>query len=132
MTTFTFRASEEITGRLSSAEMRSWLNDFLRQPHPLPPDPGSGFGRVSLTLPANAVTAVATYSQCAISSALRRIAVERLGLRSPVVRQQEGSQSGNEIAGALICFLVWIIFLGVSVVLASRNKKGRLKAARQT
>jgi hypothetical protein len=34
MTTFTLRASEELTGQLSSAEMRLWVEDFLRQPHP--------------------------------------------------------------------------------------------------
>jgi hypothetical protein len=63
MTTFTFRASKEITGRISSAQMRAWLNDFLRQRDSLPPDPESGYGRVSLTLPGDDVSAVpATYS----------------------------------------------------------------------
>jgi hypothetical protein len=85
MTTFTLRASEALTGQLSSAEMRSWLEEFLRQPHPLPRDPGSGFGRVSLTLLDGPVNAVAAYSQCSVSSTLRRVAVERLGVpRLPV------------------------------------------------
>jgi hypothetical protein len=82
MTTFTIRASEEITTRLTSAEMRSW-HDFICQPHPLPPDPGSGYGRISLTLPADTVDAVATHSKSAVSSTLRRIAAERLGVESP-------------------------------------------------
>jgi hypothetical protein len=47
----TLRASEALTERLSSAEMRSWLEEFQGQPHVLPRDPGSGYGRVSLTLP---------------------------------------------------------------------------------
>jgi len=106
----------------------------------LPPDPGSGYGRVSLTLPADVVNAVATYSQSAISSALRRIAVERLGVGSPSEQQvyrvtgstgtipnagrsHDNSQAGNEIAAALICFLVWIVFIGISVFVASRKKK---------
>jgi len=138
MTTFMFRASEDITARLSSAEMRSWLNDFIRQPHRLPPDPGSGYERFSLTLPADTVNAVATYSKSGISSALRRIAFERLGVKRqgmPQVyratattrtfyagRSHDKSQRGNEIAAALICLLVWLMFLGISVVLASRKR----------
>jgi len=85
MTTFTLRASEALTGQLSSAEMRSWLEEFLRQPHPLPRDPGSGYGRISLTLPNGPVNAVAAYSQCSVSSTLRRVAAERLGAPRPSV-----------------------------------------------
>lgn len=140
MTTFTLRASEALAGQLNSAEMRSWLEEFLRQPHPLPPDPGSGYGRVSLTLTPDAVSAVATYCKCDISSALRRIAVERLGVKSSSVSQvyrvtgstgripnagssHDNSQPGNEIAAAVICFLVWIIFVGIAVVVAFRKGK---------
>ena len=32
MATFTFRISDGLAGRLTSAEMRSWLSDFLRNP----------------------------------------------------------------------------------------------------
>ena len=140
MTTFTLRAPEEITARLTSAEMRSWLHAFICQPHPLPPDPGSGYGRVSLTLPADAVNAVATYSKSAVSSALRRIAAERLGvesLRSPQVysadhparaipssgRSHDKFQSGDEIAGMLISFVIWIIFIGIAIFVASSRRK---------
>jgi len=140
MTTFTFRAPESMTARLTSAEMRSWLHDFICQPHPLPPDPGSGHGRVSLTLPADAVTAVAAYSKSAISSALRRIAVERLGMESSSSPQfygaarstgaipssgssHDNSLAGNEIVGALVSLFIWIIFVGVAIFLASRKKK---------
>ena len=140
MTTFTLRASEEITTRLTSAEMRSWLHDFICQPHPLPPDPGSGYGRISLTLPADAVNAVATYSKSAVSSALRRVAAERLGVESPSgpevykadhpargipgsSRSHDNSQRGSEIAADLIGLLVWVMFVGLSVVLASHKRK---------
>jgi hypothetical protein len=130
MTTFTLRAPEEMTTRLTSAEMRSWLHDFIHQPHPLPPDPGSGFGRVSLTLPADAVNVVATYFNSAVSSALRRVAAERLGVGHPggpqvyntgqrtgaipaSGRSHDNSQSGNEMAVAMISFVIWMIFVGV-------------------
>jgi hypothetical protein len=140
MTTFTLRAPEEITTSLTSAEMRSWLHDFIYQPHPLPPDPGSGYGRVSLTLPADAVNAVITYSNSSTSSALRRIAAARLGVgspsgpqvysaahRSPAIptpgRSQDNWQSGGEIAGVLISFVIWIIFVGIAILVASSRKK---------
>ena len=140
MTTFTLRASEEITARLTSAEMRSWLHDFICQPHALPQDPGSGYGRVSLTLPVDAVNTVATYSKSAVSSALRRIAAERLGVETPSglqvysanhptrairssSRSHDNSQRGNEIAAALIHLLAWVMFIGISVVLAARKRK---------
>jgi|SRR5579871_1000558 len=138
MTTFTLRAPEEITTRLSSAEMRSWLHDFIHHPHKLPPDPGSGYGRVSLTLAADAVNAVATYSDSAISSALRRIAVERLGVECPRPqgynaghdgraipasgRSHDPSQLGDEMAGALISFVMWAIFIGIAIFVASTRK----------
>ena len=79
MTTFTLRAPVALTGRLGSAEMRCWLEEFLRQPHTLPRDPGSGHGRISLTLSDSTVKAIAAYSRCSVSSALRRIAAERVG-----------------------------------------------------
>jgi hypothetical protein len=58
--TFTFRIPDNMTGRLSSAEMRSWLTQFLHDPHPLPPDPGSGYERTSLTLPTGLVQTAAS------------------------------------------------------------------------
>jgi hypothetical protein len=140
MTTFTLRAPEEITRRLTSAEMRSWLHDFIYQPHPLPPDPGSGYGRISLTLPADVVNAVATYSKSDVSSALRRIAAERLGVVDPSGPQgyrtdpqttavpgsrisHDNFKSGDEIAGALISLFIWIMFVGVAIFISSGRKK---------
>jgi hypothetical protein len=81
MTTFTFRAPNQLAASLSSADMRSWLDDFVRQPHALPIDPGAGGGRISLTLPEGTVKSVAGYCQCGISSVLRRIAFEQLAGR---------------------------------------------------
>jgi hypothetical protein len=140
MTTFTLRASEETTARLTSAEMRLWLHDFICNPHPLPPDPGSGYGRVSLTLPADAVNVVAGYSKSAISSALRRIAAERLGSQNqsgpraygadqttdaiPISgRSHDNSQSGSQIAGLLIFFITWILTVGISIFVVLSSKK---------
>ena len=78
MMTFTFRIPDSMAGRLCSAEMRSWLTWFLRNPHPLPPDPGSGYERTSLTLPRELVLAVSQQLRCSPSTALRRLAQEHL------------------------------------------------------
>lgn len=79
-TTFTFRIPDSLAGRLNSAQMRTWLADFLRCPNSLPPDPGSGEERVSLTLPRELVGSAAGYLRCSPSEALRRIAAPRLGV----------------------------------------------------
>jgi hypothetical protein len=84
MTTVTLRVPESMAERLTSAQMRSWLVDFLRRPHSLPPDPGSGEQRVSLTLSREHVLQVAGSLRCSPSVALRRIAVEQLGISSGV------------------------------------------------
>jgi hypothetical protein len=83
MATFTFRVPDSMTGRLSSAEMRSWLTQFVRNPYSLPPDPGSGYERVSLTLPRELVAQVAGYLRCSPSTALRRLAQAYLGPSRP-------------------------------------------------
>jgi hypothetical protein len=79
MATFTFRIPNNMAGRLSSAAMRSRLTQFLRNPHSLPPDPGSGYERTSLTLPGELVQQAGGFLRCSPSAALRRIAAERLG-----------------------------------------------------
>ncbi len=89
MATFTFRIPDGMKGRLSSTEMRSWLTQFLRNPHSLPPDPGSGYERISLTLPRGLVQTAAFNLRCSPSQALRRLAQERLG--SP-----EGARMNSE------------------------------------
>jgi len=82
METFTFRISESLARRLSSAQMRDWLGEFQRQPCQLPADPGPGEARISLTLPEAQVRAVAGYLRCSASTALRRIA---LGATQPPI-----------------------------------------------
>jgi len=85
MATFTFRIPDSMVGRLGSAEMRSWLSQLLRNPRPLPPDPGSGYERISLTLPRELVRDVAGYLRCSPSIALRRVAAVYLGgLQAPI------------------------------------------------
>jgi hypothetical protein len=90
--TFTLRVPIRLAARLSSAEMRSWLADFLRQPHALPADPGSGEKRISLTLPPQLVRDAASFLSCSPSAALRRIAAERLGM-SPDIAQGPASNA---------------------------------------
>jgi hypothetical protein len=84
MTTFTLRVSDVMAARLNSAEIRTWLDAFLRDPHDILGDPGPGRARVSLTLPEPEVKAVAAHLQCTSSSALRRLAGEYLGTASPM------------------------------------------------
>jgi len=78
VTTFTLRVSSSLAAGLSSAQMRTWLDAFIRQPHPLPLDPGPGDERVSLTLSESDVNTVISHLQCSASAALRRIAANRL------------------------------------------------------
>ena len=85
MTTFTFRIPDWMAGRFSSSDVRSWLTQFLRNPHPLPPDPGSGYERISLTLPRELVRDVAGYLRSSPSIALRRVAAVYLcDQRAPI------------------------------------------------
>lgn len=94
MDTFTFRVPESLAGHLSSVQMRSWLDDFLRQPHILQPDPGAGEERVSLTLPMEAVRSATGFLRCSPSVTLRRIAAERLGISAAV---QQGPLPGRSV-----------------------------------
>src|SRR6266849_3209581 len=101
MATFTFRVSPDLAMRLTSARMRSWLDAFLQQPHALPVDPGPGDERISLTLSPRIVNAVAAHSGCSASSALRRIAIERLRTFEPAVASvlHAVNPRGTSIAG---------------------------------
>lgn len=100
MTTFTLRVSNSLADRLSSAQMRAWIGEFLRGPRPLPPDPGPGDRRMSLTLAADQVKQLAAVLGCPPSSALRRLAAERTGFMPTTVpssppRSAELRASGN-------------------------------------
>ena len=101
MATFTFRIPDSVTGRLSSAQMRSWLADFLRQPHALPADPGSGEERISLTLPKEAVSDAASLLRCSPSCALRRVAAERLRISAAVVQKTASAHPRTRLNGTL-------------------------------
>lgn len=78
MTIFTVRTIATQGTQPSSALMRSWIAEFLRQPHPLPPDPGAGGTRTSLNLPPESVRDLAEFLHCSSSSALRRLALHAL------------------------------------------------------
>jgi hypothetical protein len=147
MTTFTLRVSQVVAARLTSVQMRSWLDAFLQQPHTLPIDPGPGDGRISLTLSPSVVNAVATYSGCLPSSALRRIAIERLGAfevavasvphavnhrKTPVAGMgrakgssvpKDGTPGGQVLAGWLIHVFLWLLIVGGSMLFTSRKGK---------
>lgn len=147
MATFTFRVSEALAARLSSVRMRSWLDAFLQQPHALPIDPGPGDERISLTLSPSIVNAVAAHSRCSVSSALRRIAIERLGNSEPsaapvphaVYRSQttvagvgrtkvssvpkDGAPGGKVLAEWLIHVFFWLLFVGGWMFLNSHKRK---------
>ena len=78
MTIFTVRTIATQGTQPNSALMRSWIAEFLRQPHPLPPDPGAGENRISLNLPRESVRDLAEFLHCSSSSALRRLALHAL------------------------------------------------------
>lgn len=80
--------------------MRSWLTQFLRNPRSLPPDLGSGYERISLTLPRELVRDVAGYLCCPPSQALRRLAQERLGPPQSARTPDESICSPTPLPGA--------------------------------
>jgi len=130
---------------LDSAQMRSWLEEYLHAPHALPHDPGAGDERVSLTLPQDLVTAVSGHLRCSTSAALRRIAVEQVGASEIESHQAESdynthfttgarsehpdtsSQAGT-MAGLLVHAFLWILFMGAWLFFRSRKSKGTQEA----
>src|SRR6266849_7370790 len=80
MQTFTLRIPGSWAGRLSSERVRDWLAAFLQRPTPnLPPDPGAGDSRVSLSLPKRTVKVVSGLLDETESGALRRIIAAHVG-----------------------------------------------------
>lgn len=73
MATFSFRAPERWAGQLDSGRVRGWLQEYFRHPQPLPPDPGAGPSRLSLSLPERAVKVLEGLSGDSASGALRRL-----------------------------------------------------------
>ena len=150
MTTFTLRSSGSLAEHLSSAKMRSWIKEFLDQPHALPPDPGAGEDRISLTLPAESVRGLAGFLRCSPSEALRRLALEatqpspvvsaaqreleaRHGSWSPLeaspwISSEVGSQdrvpvTGQQMMGLIVSALIPLLSFGVLFFLSSRKAK---------
>jgi hypothetical protein len=135
MTEFTVRTTTTLGSQLNSAQMRSWIAEFLRQPHRLPPDPGAGEHRSSLTLPGESVRDLTAYLRCSPSSALRRLGLDAMR-SSPAflaahtddvatrdstwAEPEDGDKDGREaeilelIIPALftaLCFAVWIFLV---------------------
>lgn len=73
MQTFSLRLPAPWAARLDSATVRAWLASYLRKPGPLPPDPGPGDARVSLSLPRPPVRTLAAMHDVPVSVALRRL-----------------------------------------------------------
>jgi hypothetical protein len=133
MATFTFRVPDSLAEYLISSQMRIWLEDFLREPHALPSDPGPGDKRVSLTLPQDSVEAVSAYLRCSTSASLRRIAAEQLGTPEeqpetdyPLNSSEypDTSSRTGVIAGLLIHAFLWILLIGACFFFKSRKKRG--------
>jgi hypothetical protein len=151
--TFTFRLPNSLADQVSSGQMRSWIAEFLRQPHPLPQDPGSGPSRVSLTLPEDSVRAVAGHLRCSPSEALRRLAAEAVGPCTGVVAAQthvpvnlpswmpqeaharvqptpRSTQLTPEAVNQLLGLIAWAVMVGIGLLvwyLISSRKGKQLK-----
>jgi hypothetical protein len=81
------RGPAELCRQMDSRTVTRWLGDYLRQPHHLAADPGSGEARVALYLPARAVRALTVYTNRSAAESLRRLAVTRLDGRLLAPRQ---------------------------------------------
>lgn len=83
--TYTVRVPDSWAG-VGSADVRAMLAGFLQHPAKLPPDPGPGDARLSLSLPARAVKVVAALLDESESGALRRVIAASRGELPPVRR----------------------------------------------
>src|SRR5271154_2579443 len=98
--TYTLRTTTALGGQLSSGQMRSWIAEFLRRPHPLPADPGAGEYRLSLNLSDESVRDLAGLLRCSSSSALRRIALNALQSSPALSATQTDYARSGALAGA--------------------------------
>jgi hypothetical protein len=78
MATFTFRVPERWVGKIDSKSVQLWLNEYLKNPVVLPPDPGAGKLRISISLPDPTLKIIRRVKEGSISGALRRIVSRRL------------------------------------------------------
>ncbi len=110
MTVFTVRTTNTPGNQFSSRQMRSWIAEFLRQPHPLPADPGPGEDRISLNLPEESVHELAEFLDCPSSSALRRLALYSVGESTAFLqgncRDYAAVDDQNEILGIIVPIIV--------------------------
>jgi len=67
------RIPDAWAGRVHSEDVRDMLQAFLQRPGPLPPDPGVGDARVSLSVPWRAVKVLEGITGDAASAAMRRL-----------------------------------------------------------
>jgi hypothetical protein len=121
MTVFTVRATRTPGNQFSSRQMRSWIAEFLRQPHPLPADPGPGEDRISLNLPKESVRELAEFLDCPSSSALRRLALYSVGAPPAFLPSDfcdyAAADDQNAILGiiasviALVCLAVFLFVI---------------------
>jgi hypothetical protein len=150
MTTFTLRSSGSLAEHLSSAKMRRCIAEFLDRPHALPPDPGPGEDRISLTLPGESVRGLAGFLRCSPSEALRRLALEAIQPSpavlaaqgelqdrhgswsppeaSPRASSENGSQdlvpmTGQQIMGLIVSALIPLLSFAVLFFLSFRKGK---------
>jgi hypothetical protein len=73
MATFTFRVPEHWAGRLDSKRVQKWLQEYLKRPVLLPPDPGAGKLRISISLSDETSKIIHSVKEGPISASLRRI-----------------------------------------------------------
>ena len=78
MAIVTFRIPDQWTGKVDSRSARRWLVAYLKHPVLLPPDPGAGKVRISISLPNHLMKIVKTAKEDSPSGSLRRIIAANL------------------------------------------------------
>lgn len=73
MATVTFRIPEHWAGRVNSKKVQYWLTEYIKHPTSLPPDPGAGDLRVSISVSAQLARILRSVRVGSVGAALRRI-----------------------------------------------------------
>ncbi len=79
MAVFSLRIPAAWRGQVDSGSVRGSLAAYLQRPRKLPPDPGPGEEKISLSLPERAVKVVSGLLDDTESGALRRVIAENIG-----------------------------------------------------
>lgn len=133
---FKLRIPGHWSGRLHSATVRQWVEQWLRSKTELPADPGGGEARVSLLLADGLLTALEAETGDVASVALRRViasyitssltcrmhASTRSGASTRVscaVNDRTGIKTRSEASGRVSDIYVlwwpeWVVFLGLA------------------